>query len=116
MSECKRENCEEEAACSYNNDYCSSTCEIMHLRSQLKHRYKMHDCQNELKTHIMERNYNLEQQLKASQEEAAALSKFINGIISQTSTKMQNYMVQAVYDQMNTKCRDFMKREQEAKK
>lgn len=36
MSECKRERCEEEAACSYNNDYCSSTCEIMQLRRELK--------------------------------------------------------------------------------
>jgi len=36
MSECKRNNCEEEAACSYNNDYCSSTCEIMQLRAENK--------------------------------------------------------------------------------
>lgn len=34
MSECKRTRCEEEAACSYNNDYCSSTCEIMQLRKE----------------------------------------------------------------------------------
>lgn len=36
MSECKRDRCEEEAACSYNNDYCSSTCEIMQLSRELK--------------------------------------------------------------------------------
>ena len=34
MSECINPICDEEASSAYNNDYCSSTCEIMTLRKE----------------------------------------------------------------------------------
>lgn len=40
MSECNHVTCEEEAAAAYNLDYCSSTCEILSLRKQLRSKDK----------------------------------------------------------------------------
>jgi hypothetical protein len=34
MSECKNSTCEDEASFAYADDFCSSTCQIMHLEKQ----------------------------------------------------------------------------------
>jgi len=48
--------------------------------------------------------------VKKLEKENAALRGLINGIISQTSSKMQNYMVQAAYDGINTRCKDGLEK------
>lgn len=51
---------------------------------------------------------DLKMKLKAKEEECERYEKFINRIIYQTDIKMQNYMVQTVYDRLNKECKDFM--------
>ena len=51
---------------------------------------------------------NQQDYIKDLEEENKKYKKFINRLIHHTNTQMQDYMVQAVYDQFNKQCTDFI--------